>query len=354
MSILLTLSLNCMYTTTSNTSCSIVGLICEMSDEVSYWNPPKLYVLSLKAVAGIIKEWFDKGGANKIMEAELAFPASMCNHLVARFTSTFFASKNHYSRSILSAVMSSPWCRFTKLHMKYSRDGLYYWPPPRLDQYSLTELIIECDASDCKYVNLMEIGRPVGNTLVALTLKHCVLKYDSLQHGLSCLVKLVHLTMHCVSFHEAQNIKRAELSALPCLEILDLSFARVQAIEDIFSVQRNIKVLQLYDVPIKMETMSLLTNLVVLDLSRKLHTSNVSLINESALMTSLSGMPSLKSLDVSCREISTSDVQLFDQPHHRMTFLGLFNTTQYNHQNINADMVSNAYLSLLISTSIKF
>lgn len=308
-----------------------------MSDEVSYWSPPKLYVLTLKAVAGIIKEWFDKGGANKITEAELAFPTSMCNHLVARFMSTFFASRNQYSRSLLSAIIGSPWCRFTKLHMKYSRDGLYYWPPPQLDRYPLKELIIECDASDSRYVNLIEIGGSVGNTLVSLTLKHCVLKYETFQDGLSCLVKLVHLTMQCVSFQGAQN-GPAELPVLPCLEVLDLSFANVQTM-DLFSVQRNVKVLQLYDVPVKTETFSLLTNLVVLDLSRKLHASNVSLINESALMTSLSGMSSLKSLDVSCREISTADVQLFDQPHHRMTFLGLFNTTQYNHQNINADKV---------------
>ena len=316
-----------------------------MSDEVSYWSPPKLYVLSLKAVAGIIKEWFDKDGANKIMEAELAFPTSTCNHLVAKFTSTFFASKNHHSRSLLSAIIGSPWCRFTKLHMKNSRDGLYFWPPPKLDRYHLTELIIECDASDCRYVNLTEIGRAVGDTLVSLTLKHCNLKHETWQGGLSYWVKLVHLTMQCVSVHGAQN-KLAELPVLPSLEVLDLSLSNVQTIEDIFSAQRNVKVLQLYDVPVKMETFSLLTNLVVLDISRKLHTSNVLSINESALMMSLSGVSSLKSLDVSCREISTADVQLFDQPHHRMTFLGLFKTTQYNHQNINADKV---YMSILNS-----
>ena len=307
-----------------------------MSDEEPHWSPPKLYAVSLKAVADIIKEWFDKGGADTVTKAELAFPTSMCNHLVARF---IFTLKNQ-CKTLLSAILDSPWCRFTKLHMKYSRDRLDYWPPPTPFQHPLTELTIECDPSDCRYINLTEIGKPLGETLVSLTLKHCNIKYETLQDGLSCLVKLVHLTMQYVTFYRAHyKQNKLELPVLPCLEVLDLSFANVQSIEDIFSVQSNVKVLQLYDVPVKMETFSLLTNLVVLDISRKLRASNVLSINESALMISLSEMPSLKSLDVSCREISTADVQLFDQPRHRMTFLGLFGTTQCSHHNINADKV---------------
>ena len=306
-----------------------------MSDEVPYWRPPKLYVLSLKAVVGIIKEWFDNEGTDKVMKAELAFPTSTCNHLVARFMSTF-SLKSQHSKLLLSAIVGSPWCRFTKLHIKYSRDGLDYWPPPTLFRYPLTELVIECDAN----ITLTEISRPVGDTLVSLTLKHCSIQYEDLLDGLGCLVKLLHLTMQYVSCYRAHNKQnKHELLVLPYLEVLDLSFANVQSSEDIFPVQRNVKVLQLYDVPVKVELFSLFTNLVVLDISRKLHNSNILSINESALLTSLSEIPSLKSLDVSCRELSSGDVQLFNQPHHRMTFLGLFNTTLCSHLNINADKV---------------
>ena len=105
-------------------------------------------------------------------------------------------------------------------------------------------------------------------------------------------------------------------------------------------MQRNVKVLQLYNTPVFKDMFGSLTNLVVLDISRKLRAvSDVTSNIESALMASLSKLPTLKSLDVSCREILDADVQLFDRPHHRMTFLGLFNIALGGHLDVNADQV---------------
>lgn len=317
----------------------IVGFVLRrgMGDEEPYCSPPKLYVISLKTVVGAIKERFDKGGPDELTKLEFTFPTSVCNKLVAIIMSM---SKGH-SKSLFSAIVDSPWCRLTKLHIKYSRDELDWWPLTTLFNYSLTELIIECDTVDCKTINLTEIGRPLGNNLVSLTLQNCKIDYKNFEHGLYCFVKLVHLTMQCVSFCGVQcRQNKILIPVLPCLEVLDLSLASLHAIENIFLVQKHVKVLQLYNVPVEMNMFSLLINLVVLDISKKIHDTNLSSLNESALMASLSKMPSLRSLDVSCRQISDADVSLFDQPHHRMTFLGLFNITLCNHQSINADQVN--------------
>lgn len=304
---------------------------------MSYCGPPRLYVLSLKALVDVIEEWFDEGGSEKLTKSELALPTSICNHLIARFMSICFTSKSQHTKSLLSAIVDSPWCRFTKLYMKYSRDGVDYPPLTTLFHRPLTELSIECDASDCRNINLTEVGRSLGNSLVSLTLKNCNIDYESLQYGFSFLTKLVYFTAQHISFYGPQS--KMALSVLPCLELLDLSFADVITIENIISVQKSIKVLQLYSVPIHMDVFSLLTNLVVLDISRKVHAASITSVDESALMASLSKMSSLKSLDVSCREISDADVQMFDKPHHRMRFLGLYNITLCNHQDINADQV---------------
>ena len=326
-----------------------------MTDEVPYWSPPALYVLSLKVVVHIIKECFANGGLDSVINADWAFPTSLCNHLVARHAHSFSSLKDQYSNSLLSAIVDySPWCRLTKLHIKYSRDVEDYsswdhWMTTTLQRYELTELIIEFDASNCRNINLTEIGREVGETLVSLTLKHCTVKHGSLQEGLSCLVKLKHLKFQYITFDETDYQQKYVFPILPCLEVLELcmnvlrttdDLCFMQVAEDVSCVQSSVKVLQLYNIPARTELFSLLSNLVVVDISRKLHTSiSLSSLNESALMVCLSGMVSLKSLDVSCREITSSDIQLFNQPHHRMEFLGLFNTTPCSHQSINADKV---------------
>lgn len=318
----------------------------EMNNEVPYWNPPKLYPLSLKAVEGVLKKRFDESGSDGLTKAELAFPASVCNHLVARFMSNFFTSKDLYSKSLLSAVVGSPWCRLTKLHLiyiKYSRDGLEDSLDHRtlkLFQHPLTELTIECNASStCKYVNFVEIGTSLGDTLTSLTLKHCNIKYEDVSNGFNHLVKLVRLNMHEVTFSGVHHGENNKLLVLPHLEVVNLSVADAFAI---FSAQRNVKVLQLYNVSLETDMFNLLTNLVVLDISRNAYdepVNNLSAVKVSALMVFLSKLPSLRSLDISCRELSDTDLQIFDQPHHRMAFLGLFNTGLCHHQNINADLV---------------
>ena len=307
-----------------------------MSDEVPYWRPPRLFDLSLTMVVGTIKKWFDD--SEKLKNSELALPTSICNHLVERFMST---STWKHSKILLSAIVDSPWCRFTKLCIKYSRDRLDYRPQMKLLQYPLTELAIECDASDFKNINLNEIGPPLGNTLVSLTLKHCNVEYEGLQYAFRCLVRLVHLTVHCISFYGERREFQTTVPLLPSLEVLDLSFTDLSTVETILSAQKNVKVLQLYNasIHVPVEMFCIFTNLVVLDISTKVQSTSMPVLNESALMASLSKMHSLKSLDVSCREISDVDVQLFDQPHHRMAFLGLFNITICNHQAINADQV---------------
>ena len=290
-----------------------------------------------------------------MVKADWAFPTSLCNHLVARHSHSFSSLKDQYSNSLLSAIVDySPWCRLTKLHIKYSRDVQDYtcndhWSTATLQRYDLTELVIECDASNCRNINLIEIGRELGDTLVSLTLKHCTVKHGSLQEGLSYLVNLEYLTLQYITFDEVDYQQKYMFPVLQCLEVMDLSMdvqgttndlCSMQVAEDMCSVQSSVKILQLYNIPARTEMFSLLSNLVVVDISRKLHTSfSLSSLNESALMVYLSGMVSLKSLDVSCREVTSSDVQLFDQPHHRMAFLGLFNTTPSSHQNINADKV---------------
>ena len=309
-----------------------------MNVEVSYWSPPRLYLLSLKVVVDTIKEWFGKGGLEELTKSELTFPISTCNHLVESLVLSYSASKDQYLKSLLPAILNSPWCRFTKLYVRHPRDASDYFPLTTLFQCSLTELAIEYDSTDCrKTINLTGIGRVLGNTLVSLTLKQCNIEYESLNYELSCLVKLLRLTLQYISFSGPQN---KTLPVLPCLEVLDITLGDVIAIKNILSMQRNVKVLQLYNTPVFKDMFGSLTNLVVLDISRKLRAvSDVTSNIESALMASLSKLPSLKSLDVSCREILDADVQLFDRPHHRMTFLGLFNIALGGHLDVNADQV---------------
>ena len=313
-----------------------------MNDEVPYWSPSRLYLLSLKVVVDTIKECFHEGGLEELTKSQLAFPTSTCNHLIESLVSSYSTSKDQYLRSLLSAIVNSPCCRFTKLYVRHPRDANDYFPLATLFQCSLTELAIEYDSASCKKnVNLTEIGRALGNTLVSLTLKQCnIIEYENLQYGFSCLVKLMRLTLQYISFSgSCHGQNKTTLPVLPCLEVLNLTLEDVIT-ENILSLQRNVKVLQLYKTPVHKDMFEELTNIVVLDISRKLPVATGgSSINESALMASLSKLPSLKSLDVSCREISDADVQLFDQPHHRMTFFGLFNVALDSHLDVNADQV---------------
>ena len=319
-----------------------------MSDEVPYWNPLKLYALSLNAVVDMIKERFSGGNSDALIKAGLTFPTSICNQLVARFVSDL-SSKDVNSKSLLSAILDSPWCRLTKVYLKFSRDhGHYYFLMTRLSHYSLTELSIEFDDSThLNIIYLTDIGQSLGNTLASLTLKHCAIGKDlkELEHALNYLVKLVQLRMHFVAFSEVRAcgfFHQNKMPVLPQLEMLDFAFASGyhEVTGNIFTVQKNVKVLRLYGVYVETNMLSLLTNLVVLDISRNVHDfSNELPVKDSILMEYLSKMLSLKSLDVSYRDISDTDVQLFDQPHHRMIFLGLFNTTPCSRQNINADQV---------------
>lgn len=313
-----------------------------MKDEVPYWSPSRLYLLSLKVVVDTIKERFHEEDLEEITEWKLAFPTSTCNHLVASLISNY-TSKDQHLKSLLSAIVNSPWCRLTKLYVRHPRDANNYFPLTTLFQCPLTELAIEYDSSASyrRNINLTEIGRAFGNTLVSLTLKQCNIEYE--YSGFNCLVKLVRLALKYISFSRpCCGENRTVLPFLPSLEVLDLTLGDVIAAENILSSQRNIKVLQLYNTPVYEDMFDeALTNIVVLDISRKLPitTTDASSVIESVLMASLSKLPSLKSLDVSCREISDADVQLFDQPHHRMTFFGLFNVALGSHLDVNADQV---------------
>ena len=313
--------------------------IDEINDEMPYWRPPKLYVLSLKVVVDAIKEYSDGGGDLN----ELAFPISVCNDLVARLTSNYSASNDR----LLSTIADSPWCRLTKLYMDCSRDRFESWPLTTLFRHHLTEVTVNCGYTVTKRININDIGKSLGNTLISLTLEQCSVNHESLIHGFRYFVKLAQLNMLRVSFCETRSEQsKVTLPALGSLEVLSLSRGHVvqpvELIEDIFFVQKGIKVLQLYNIAVEPNTFNLLTNLVVLDVSipPDLHGTDTLSNNDSALMESLSKMPSLMSLDVSCRRISDANLQLFDHPHHhRMEFLGLFNTSMCDRQNINAKQV---------------
>ncbi|XP_065917718.1 zyg eleven-related protein 1-like isoform X2 [Dysidea avara] len=77
---------------------------------------------------------------------------------------------------------------------------------------------------------------------------------------------------------------------------------------------------------------------MVLDVSKSVHKDGGSFHEDGDLMVALSKLPCLESLDVSCRQVSARDLQLFDPPHHHMLFLGLVNSPLCGHPDINSNL----------------
>jgi len=335
-----------------------------MGEFVEGWNPLTLYRLSLKAVVEYVKERFNRTrytGDGAVTEECIRFPTSISNDLVAQFVE-FYTSTTSYqarllARNLLYEVISSPLCEYTKLHVKYSREGACYNSVlTALSRKPLKELCIDCgyDTLSRRSINLAEIGLPLSTTLVSLTLNKCIINFANIFSGLGNLVNLSSFSIPYSSF-DFQPIEyslQADNSLQPTVEDGWSATSKIQAMDfsaiatpdacvKIFYSQTNVKILQLFNLPVASSSFVLLSNLMVLDISKSVEEGDGGSTSheDDDVMAVLSRLPCLKSLDVSCRQVSAKDLQLFDPPHHRMLFFGLVNSSLCGHPDINADSV---------------
>jgi len=318
------------------------------------WNPSTLYRLSLKAVVEYVKERFNKTrytGDGALTEECIRFPTSIINDLVARFVDFYTSSTSYqatlFARNLLYKVISSRFCEYTKLHIKYSREGTDCSLLTSLSHKPLKELCIDCGCvkSLCRKITLAEFGVPLRTALVSLTLKNCIINFTDILSELRNLVSLNSFSIPCSTFElQAPIGKENGYNRMSKIKAMDFSGVITPDVSDdvcikLFYSQTNLTVLRLFGVPVTSSSFILLNNLMVLDISKSVPKFNESLHEDDDLMVVLSKLPCLKSLDVSCRQVTARDLQLFDPPHHRMLFLGLVNSPLCGHPDVNTDLV---------------
>ena len=282
------------------------------------------------------------------VEDGYSFTSLVSNQLIKRF-----AEDGRLSSRVLSAFCKSRIGSITRLDLSLCADLNGETFCRILDQHPLLELTVTISdvgiRSDLvSWKHLEHLSRsPVTGTLKSLMVQYnderiggeqAFVTFDWLRN-LACLVRL---DLHGMfSPEEGESLCRA-VEQLPNLSVLNL--ART-SLADLQVSGSNIKALSLSGMPaytspaLFMHILQIQT-LVSLDISKYEYGGfSVDRNVVAEMLQRLSELPSLKYLDVSGFMVSPADIDCFDPPHHRMSFLGLLCTQACQRKEFNCDMV---------------
>ena len=280
------------------------------------------------------------------VEEGYSFASLVSNQLIKRF-----AENGQLSSRILSAFCRSKIGSITRLDLSLCADLTGETFLLILDQHPLLELTVTISAVGNDSVSWKHLEH-LSRSPVAGTLKSLVVQCDDEQMDgdrafvsfdwLRSLTGLVRLDLHGVFLPEERGSLGRVVEQLPNLSVLNL--ART-TLDDLQASGSNLKALSLSGVPmcsspaLFMHVLQIRT-LVSLDISQYDY-GRISVDHDviAEMLQKLSELPSLKYLDVSGFVVSPSDVDCFDPPHHRMSFLGLLSTQACQRREFNCDMV---------------
>lgn len=263
----------------------------------------------------------------------------------------FSSTKYTFTGADLSSFCSSKIGTVTKVNLLKCMD-VAEQAFELLVRYPLLELTMCVQASvdsPCCQKRLYELGgSPAAGTLLALTVAPRGRKVIRLGADFTWLAKL-------------KQIRRLDMSGV-CLVARERDFAH--ALDQLSNISfLNVSGTGLWSIPITVDHLTVLVSrnttifssltscgnlvgfnaLVTLDISRDCMDDSLS-VQDTASVTdvykSLSEKPHLLYLDLSGLVVSASVIGYFDQPHHKMHFLGLVKTEAASMKEINSQVVS--------------